>query len=162
MVEQSWMSSGLFYLIVRNDIFNFMCPTVMWATFSEDRMSGQTITIIVVIVVLIVLISISLWLAIPMWSLRKNKQKAEALKATGKPGEATVLQVDDTGMRVNGNPRVNVLLEIRIPGYSAYQVQKTVTIPTVRASQIQVGSIVSVLADPTQTTNPDKVGILLR
>jgi hypothetical protein len=130
--------------------------------FFGGSMSGSTITIIVALVVLIVLISITVWVAIPMWSLHKNKQKAEALKATGKPGEATVLQLEDTGIRVNDNPRVNVLLEIRIPGYSPYQIQKTVTIPKVRASQIQVGSIVSVLADPTQTTNPDKVGILLR
>jgi hypothetical protein len=94
--------------------------------------------------------------------MRKNKQKAEALKATGQQGEATVLQLEDTGTRINDNPRVNLLLEVRIPGYPPYQVRKTVTIPIIRASQIQVGSVVTVLADPTQPTNPDKVGILLR
>lgn len=125
-------------------------------------MSSTTITIIVALVVVIVLVSVATWLAIPMWSLRKNKQKAETLKATGKPGEATILQVEDIGAHLKDNARVNVLLEVRIPGYSPYQIQKTLTIPSVRASQIRVGSIVSVLADPTQQNNPDKVGILLR
>jgi hypothetical protein len=125
-------------------------------------MSGTTIIVVVALVILIVLVSVTAGVAIPLWNIRKNKKKAEVLKATGQQGEATVLQLDDTGIRVNDNPRVKVLLEVRIPGYSPYQVQKTVTIPLVRASQIQVGSIVTVLADPTHPTNADKVGILLR
>jgi hypothetical protein len=125
-------------------------------------MSGTTITILIALVVLIILVSVTAWVAVPMWSLRKNKKKAESLKATGQSGEATVLQLEDTGMRVKENPRVKVLLEVRIPNYAPYQVEKTITIPPVRASQIRVGSVISVLADPTQPTNPDKVGILLR
>jgi hypothetical protein len=125
-------------------------------------MSNTTIGIIIALVVLIVLVSVTAGIAIPLRSLKKNKKKAEVLKATGHQGEATVLKLEDTGSRINDNPRVNLLLEVRIHGYPPYQVRKTVTIPTVRASQIQVGSVVTVLADPTQPTNPDKVGILLR
>ena len=125
-------------------------------------MSSTTIIIIVGLVVLIVIISTAAGVAVPLWSLRKNKNKAEALKATGKRGDATVLQLEDTGIRINDNPRLNVLLEVHIPGYPPYQVRKTVAVPLIRTSQIQVGSNVSVLADPSQPSNPDKVGILLR
>lgn len=125
-------------------------------------MSSTTITILVALVVLFIIVAITAWVAVPMVSLRKKKKKAETLKASGKSGEATVLQLEDTGTRVNGNPRVKIIMEVRIPGYEPYQVEKIVNIPLVRASQIQVGSIVSVLADPTQPANPDMVGILLR
>ena len=125
-------------------------------------MSGTTITILVALVVLIVVVALVIWVAVPMWSLRKSKKKAESLRATGKAGEATVLLLEDTGTQEKNNPRMKVLLEIRIPGYTPYKIEKIITIPKVRAAQIQEGSVVSVLADPSQPTNPDKVGILLR
>jgi len=124
-------------------------------------MSDTTIIIIVAFVVLIVLIAAA-GIGVPLWSLRKKKKKTEALMATGRKGEATILELEDTGTRVNDNPRVDVLLEVRIPGNSTYQIRKTITVPLVRLSQIQVGSVVAVLADPSQPDNPDKVGILLR
>jgi hypothetical protein len=124
-------------------------------------MSNTTIIVIVAFVVLIVLVAAA-GIAVPLWSLRKKKKKTEALLATGSKGEATVLQLEDTGTRVNDNPRVNVLLEVRIPGNPPYQVRKTITVPLVRLSKIQIGSVVAVLADPSQPANPDKVGILLR
>jgi len=81
---------------------------------------------------------------------------------TGKPGEATLLALEDTGMRINDNPRVQVVMEVRIPGYPPYQVTKAVTVPLIRMSQVQVGAVVGVMANPAQPNNPDKVGLLLR
>jgi hypothetical protein len=105
-------------------------------------------------------------IALPFYFIRKmnqdNQKKAEALMATGKQGEATILALQDTGMRINDNPRVAIVMEVRIPGYPPYQVQKTITLELIRMSQVQVGSVVAVMADPTQPANPDKVGLLLR
>ena len=101
-------------------------------------------------------------IGIPIYLMRQNQKKAQALVASGTPGEATVLQLEDTGMRINDDPRVAVTLEVRIPGYPPYQIRKTMTLPLIRMSQVQVGAVVAVLADPTQPTNPDKVGLLLR
>lgn len=101
-------------------------------------------------------------IGIPIYLIRQNQKKAQALMATGVPGEATILQLEDTGMRINDDPRVAVTMEVRIPGYPPYMVKKTVTLPLIRMSQVQVGSIVAVMADPTQPANPDKVGLLLR
>lgn len=92
---------------------------------------------------------------------RQSRKKAEALLATGKQGTARVLSLQDTGMRINDNPRVAMALEVSIPGYPPYQVQKTITIPMIKISQVQVGATVNVMADPTQPGNPDKVGLLL-
>lgn len=92
---------------------------------------------------------------------RQNRKKAEALMATGKQGTARVMSLQDTGMRINDNPRVAMVLEVNIPGYPPYQVQKTVTIPMIKISQVQVGANVNVMADPAQPGNPDKVGLLL-
>ncbi len=93
---------------------------------------------------------------------RRRARKVEALMAVGKPGEATVLALEDTGMRINRNPHVIIVLEVRIPNYPPYQVRKTVTIPVIRVPQVQPGSVVSVMADPTQPHNPDMVGLLLK
>ena len=105
-------------------------------------------------------------IAVPFLIIRRmnqnNQKKAEELMATGQPGEATILALQDTGMRVNDNPRVAIVMEVRIPGYAPYQVQKTITLPLINLSQVQVGSVVAVLADPSQPNNPDKVGLLLR
>ncbi len=124
-------------------------------------MSDTTIIIIVILVVIIVLIAVTS-ITIPLWSLRKKKKKVENLKATGIKGEATILQIDDTGIRIHDNPQMNIILEVRIPDHPPYQVRKTVTVPLVRLSQIQTGSVVAVIADPSEPSNPDKVGILLR
>jgi len=105
---------------------------------------------------------IALSIGIPIFIMRSNQQKAQALMATGTQGEATILQLNDTGMRINDNPRVALLLEVRLPNYPPYQVQKTVTIPIIRLAQVQVGSVVAVMADPTQPNNPDKLGLLLK
>lgn len=101
-------------------------------------------------------------IGLPLLYYRNQRQKAETLMATGTQGEATILALEDTGMLVNNQPRVRIRLEVRIPGYAPYQIEKAMTIPLIRLSQVQVGSVVAVMADPTQPNNPDKVGLLLR
>jgi len=101
-------------------------------------------------------------IGIPLYMMRNNQKKMQNLMATGQQGEGTILQLVDTGMRINDDPRVAITLEVRIPGYPPYKVSKTMTISMIRMSQVQVGSVVDVLADPTQPMNPDKVGLLLK
>ena len=121
----------------------------------------MTIVIVGISVVFSCVVTIAA-IGIPIWYFQNQRKKAEALMATGKQGEATILSLQDTGMRINDNPRVKVLLEIRIPGYAPYQIEKTVTVPMIRLSQVQVGATVGIIADPTQPNNPDKVGLLLK
>lgn len=128
-------------------------------------LGGTTLVTVVLSVCCGLLITIAA-IAVPFILIRKmnqdNQKKAEALMATGKQGEATVLALEDTGVRINSQPRVSIVLEVRIPGYAPYQVQKNMLVPLIRLSQVQVGSVVAVMADPSEPNNPDKVGLLLR
>ena len=101
-------------------------------------------------------------IAIPIYFMRRNRERAEALAATGTQGEATILSLQDTGTRINENPRVTMQLEIQMPYGAPYQVTKTMTVPLIRLSQIQVGSKVQVMVDMSDPTNPEKVGLLLK
>jgi hypothetical protein len=73
-----------------------------------------------------------------------------------------VLALQDTGMFINNNPRVTLQLEIRLPTIAPYQLTKTMTVPLIRLSQVQTGSVVQVMVDMSDPTNPDKVGLLLK
>ena len=88
--------------------------------------------------------------------------KMEELMATGKEGEAVVLAPEDTGVTVNDNPRVSMVLEIHIEGYAPYQVEKALVVPLIRIPQVQPGEKIGVLADPNEPDNPDKVAIMLK
>lgn len=101
-------------------------------------------------------------IALPFYLMRGNRKRTGELIAKGTQGEAAILSLEDTGMRINDNPRVNVLLEIRMPNYPVYQLKKTVTIPLIRLSQVQVGSVIPVMVDMSDPTNPDKVGLMLK
>lgn len=126
---------------------------------------GGTILIVVLSICCSIVMTIVPIVAV-FYFIRKmqenNQKKAEALMATGRQGEATILALQDTGMRINDDPRVSIVMEVRLPGYPPYQVQKTMTLPLIRMSQVQVGSVVAVMADPNEPANPDKVGLLLR
>lgn len=101
-------------------------------------------------------------IAIPILLSVLNRRKAQQIMATGKPGQAQILQLQDTGMRINDNPRVKVLLQVTIPGYAPYQIWKTVTVPMIRLPQVQPGAVVAVMADPAEPQNADKLGLLLQ
>jgi hypothetical protein len=127
--------------------------------------SGVTILIICISLVCTLVITVAA-IAVPFIIIRKmnenSRQRAEQLAAVGIKGEATILSVQDTGMRINDNPRVAMVLDVRLPNMPSYQVQKTITISIVQLAQVQVGAVVGVLVDPSAPNNPDKVGILLR
>src|SRR6266542_5663765 len=61
-----------------------------------------------------------------------KKKKAEELFATGSKGAGTVLQVQDTGMTVNDNPRVKMTFRVEpIDGGEAFDLTKTTTVSRV-------------------------------
>jgi hypothetical protein len=92
--------------------------------------------------------------------VRKRNQIKEIV-TYGKPGTAKVLKLSDTGVRINDDPRIKLLLEISIPDYPTYQAEKTLTLSIVYLPRVQVGSTVSVLADPTQPGDEKRIGLVL-
>ena len=131
------------------------------STFLGLGISGATLAIICVSV-LCSLVIVAASIAIPIYFFRNQRKRAEELMAKGTQGEATILSLQDTGMLINNNPRVTVQLEIRMPNMAPYQVTKTMTVPMIRLAQVQTGSVVQVMVDMSDPTNPDKVGLLLK
>jgi len=123
--------------------------------------SGITLAIICVSVLCTLVITAAA-IAIPIYFYRNQRKRAEELMAKGTQGEATILSLQDTGMLVNNSPRVTITMEIRMPYGAPYQITKTMTVPLIRLSQVQVGSVVQVMVDMSDPTNPDKVGLLLK
>ena len=125
--------------------------------------SSMILTVVLVAISLLcTFVIVAASIAVPFILMRNNQKRAQELMAVGTQGEATVLALQDTGMFINNNPRVSMLLEIRVGNLAPYQVQKVATIPMIRLSQIQVGAVVPVMVDMSNPTHPDKVGLLLR
>jgi hypothetical protein len=131
------------------------------STFLGLGISGVTLAIICVSVLCTLGITAAA-IAIPIYFYRNQRKRAEELMAKGTQGEATILSLQDTGMFINNNPRVTLQMEIRMPYGAPYQVTKTMTVPLIRMSQVQTGSVVQVMVDMSDPTNPDKVGLLLK
>ena len=125
--------------------------------------SSMLLTVgIICVSMVFTLVVIAASFAIPIMWMRNSQKRTQELMARGTQGEATILALQDTGMRINDNPRVSMLLEVRMPYMAPYQIQKVATVPLIRMSQVQVGSVVPVMVDMSAPTNPDKVGIMLR
>jgi len=124
---------------------------------------GLVLTLVIVCgSVLCTLVITAAAIAIPFYLIRNNRKRAQELMTKGIPGEATILSLKDTGMRINDDPRVTVVLDIRMPNMAPYQVTKSVTIPLINLSQVQTGSVVAIVVDLFDPTNPDKIGLLLK
>jgi hypothetical protein len=67
-----------------------------------------------------------------MGLFKSKRKKAQELFETGSKGVGTVLQVQDTGMTVNDNPRVKMVFRVEpLDGAAAFDAQKTQTVSRV-------------------------------
>ncbi len=80
-------------------------------------------------------------------SRRLMRPNQDVLK-TGLSGQATVLQVWQTGLQVNDQPQVGMLLQIEVPGYESYQVEHKMVVPIIHIPQFQPGVTLPVRVDP--------------
>lgn len=94
--------------------------------------------------------------------LQQRQQTIAELQERGLKGTATVVELIDTGMLINYNPRVTLVLDVVVERQAPYQIRKTETIPMTRLPQIQPGQKVEVLVDPNDRHNPDRVMIMLK
>ncbi len=77
-------------------------------------------------------------------------QRAAAHRArllrTGKAGEATILEVSDTGVTINNNPRVRLKVRIQVPGEAPFEATNALTVS--RVGVPRAGEVYDVLFDP--------------
>jgi hypothetical protein len=134
-------------------------------------MSGElifwlTMALVVIIVIISVVISLVITfvsIAAPLgltgwWFKKMRDQEAQtrALLTRGEPAEAAILNMWDTGVTINGNPRVGLLLEVRPANRAAFQVETTRTISRLQTAMFLPGTVIRVRYD---SNDPTKVAI---
>lgn len=72
------------------------------------------------------------------------------LREKGRPARAEILELEDTGMTVDDDPVVQVLLHVHDGSYPPYKVRIKQLVSRLAASQLTPGSTTDVLVDPAK------------
>jgi len=102
-----------------------------------------------------------------VWYPAYRKKKVDTLKAIGRQGEATIIRLPNHKLEPNRSrravfTRVNIGLEIRVPGIETYEVDKVFSIPTQALDLLEVNKVVPTWVDPKEPRNLDKIVIDIR
>jgi hypothetical protein len=99
-----------------------------------------------------------------VWYPRYRQRRIDALKASGRQGEATIIRLPNH--KLGPPPRrssvftmVPIGLQIRVLGIEPYEVDKVFTVPTHALGSLEVGKVVAVWVDPKEPRNLDKIVI---
>jgi hypothetical protein len=89
----------------------------------------------------------------PIW---ERQAQAQRLLTSGYPAQARILQLKDTGLKVNDNPQVTIVLEVHAQGRAPWHAQVTTIVSMLAIPRVQPGMMVAVRFDPM---NPMQVAI---
>jgi hypothetical protein len=89
-----------------------------------------------------------------MWKKRANTQR---VTATGVQGTAFVMNAAQTSMYVNGQPVVQLQLQVSTPTQAPYVVNKRETVPAMMMGRLSSGQPLPVRVDPAK---PDNIVIM--
>ena len=78
--------------------------------------------------------------------------RARRLREHGLPGVATIVSVQGTGTRVNGQPLIKLHLSVRVGDRPAYEANKSQVVPGAQLAQFQPGVSLRVKVDPKKPT----------
>lgn len=84
----------------------------------------------------------------------------KALLANGLTAQASILKMWDTGVTINDNPRIGLLLEVHPTSGAPFQVQVKKVISRLQTSQYQPGQTLEVKYDPADHTKVAITAIL--
>jgi hypothetical protein len=87
--------------------------------------------------------------------LRGSAERSRIL-AQGIPAQATILQIWETGVRVNDSPQVGFRISVMPPSGIPYETQTTMVISQLMIPRIQPGAVVRAKLDPA---NPNNVAL---
>ncbi|MBX7082784.1 MAG: DUF3592 domain-containing protein [Nannocystaceae bacterium] len=102
-----------------------------------------------------------LGLAIPivvLTRLLRGSAERSRILSRGLPGQASIVNIWETGVRVNDSPQVGFQLHVYPQGGQPYAAQTTMIVSQLAIPRIQPGSTVQVMIDPA---DPSKVAIVL-
>lgn len=75
-------------------------------------------------------------------------ERADQMKQTGTQGQAQILELTQTGVYVNNQPRVTLRLAIQAPGIAPFEDTRTHTVPLVALGRLTAGTPLAVYLDP--------------
>jgi hypothetical protein len=75
-------------------------------------------------------------------------ERADEMRQTGTPGQAQILELTQTGVYVNNQPRVTLRLNIQAPGVAPFEDTKTHTVPLVALGRLTAGTPLAVYLSP--------------
>lgn len=75
-------------------------------------------------------------------------EQADDLKQSGTPGQAQILEMTQTGVYVNNQPRVTLRLSIQAPGVAPFEDTKTHTVPLIALGRLTAGTPLAVYMKP--------------
>jgi hypothetical protein len=87
---------------------------------------------------------------------RTGITETREVQATGEAAQATILELIDTGMTLNNDPVVDLVLEVRRTGQPAYRARTRTPVSRLAVPRFQPGAVVPVKVDPR---NPDRVAL---
>ena len=80
--------------------------------------------------------------------MHRQADTAQRLMATGRQGTATVTALRDTGVTIDGNPQVELDLDVSVGGMPVYRVTHRQVISRLAIAGFQPGATVPVRVDP--------------
>ena len=89
-----------------------------------------------------------------------QRRKKQRILQTGVAATATIVRVWDTGMRINDNPRVGMLLNMQPLTGAPFQVEIKETVSIVEMPMFQPGTQLDVKYDPAQPTSVAIVSVI--
>lgn len=119
-----------------------------------------------IFIVLITCVSTLVPLAIMggvFWFIAKKRRETQQLVAAGVPGQANIVQMGDTGVRINNQPRLSLVLDVHPiaqpgmpPPFQPFRTNHEATIPMMAMARVSPGITVPVKCDPQ---NPSRLTI---
>ncbi len=125
-----------------------------------DALQNQIsmITTLAIIVPIIITVIVLVVVFVVFRRVFSNIGQSNRLLTTGEAAQATVLRLWDTGVKLNDNPQVGLVLEVHPDSRPAYQVETKCFVSLIKLAQVQPGAIVNVKFDPI---DPNKVALAL-
>jgi hypothetical protein len=87
---------------------------------------------------------------------RTGITETREVQAMGESAQATIVEIVDTGMTLNNDPVVDLILDVHRTGQSSYQARTRTPISRLDVPRFQPGAIVPVKVDPR---NPNRVAL---
>jgi len=122
--------------------FFFVAGIVLTVTDPE----GETLIGPIWVAVSLVLLTVYLWMG-------RSARKAEQLKREGIPGQAQVLEMTQTGVYVNEQPRVRLKLRVEAPGVTPFEDEDTHTVGLIFLGMLAPGRPLPVYVDRQDHSN---------